>query len=160
MQHRLKGVIRTKSGDDGLVSLDQDFGLLARDFLPTVWEVIPWSFVADYFVNIGDMVSAWSYGFQDLNWACETIRDLTRDEYETRHISKPPVDFYVTQNSGGGFNSVVEVKNFVRRRVVYESLVPSLEFTIPGVGKPWLNIAALLSSNRSSIAKTISSLKR
>jgi len=29
-----------------------------RSFIPTVWEVIPYSFLVDYFVNIGDMLEA------------------------------------------------------------------------------------------------------
>lgn len=35
-----------------------DFGLSKYDFLPTVWELIPFSFIVDRFINIGDFLRA------------------------------------------------------------------------------------------------------
>jgi hypothetical protein len=34
------------------------FGFTPSEFLPTAWELLPWSFLADYFTNIGDMITA------------------------------------------------------------------------------------------------------
>jgi len=36
------------------------FGFQPSEFLPTAWELLPWSFLADYFSNIGDCLTAWS----------------------------------------------------------------------------------------------------
>lgn len=32
------------------------FGFTPDDFLPTAWEILPWSFLADYFASIGDFI--------------------------------------------------------------------------------------------------------
>lgn len=39
-------------------SIRGDFGLEADDFLPTVWELIPFSFIVDRFINIGNFLQA------------------------------------------------------------------------------------------------------
>jgi hypothetical protein len=37
------------------------FGLSMKDFVPTIWELIPYSFLVDYFTNIGTIIEAFSY---------------------------------------------------------------------------------------------------
>jgi hypothetical protein len=56
-------------------------GFDLRSFVPTVWELIPYSFLVDYFTNIGDVLQAFStdtsgvYGLQKSEvW--ETKRDI------------------------------------------------------------------------------------
>lgn len=39
-------------------SIRGDFGLESDDFLPTVWELIPFSFIVDRFINIGNFLTA------------------------------------------------------------------------------------------------------
>lgn len=34
------------------------FGFTPREFLPSAWELLPWSFLVDYFTNIGDLITA------------------------------------------------------------------------------------------------------
>lgn len=34
------------------------FGFTPQDFVPAAWELLPWSFLADYFTNIGDILDA------------------------------------------------------------------------------------------------------
>lgn len=33
------------------------FGFSPKEFIPTAWELLPWSFLADYFTNIGDLLT-------------------------------------------------------------------------------------------------------
>jgi hypothetical protein len=40
------------------VRFDTRLGISPRDWIPTAWNLLPLSFVADYFVNIGDCLSA------------------------------------------------------------------------------------------------------
>lgn len=50
------------------------FGLHWSEFVPTVWELIPYSFVADYFTNIGDVVSAFSTRQRNISWIVKTTQ--------------------------------------------------------------------------------------
>lgn len=44
------------------------------DVIPTVWELIPYSFLIDYFVNVGEILNASTFVKSDLAWACEVTR--------------------------------------------------------------------------------------
>jgi hypothetical protein len=40
------------------VGLQEDFGAHFNSLVPTLWEILPWSFVGDWFYNVGDYLSA------------------------------------------------------------------------------------------------------
>lgn len=42
-------------------------GVTWEDLILTGWELVPWSFVMDYFTNIGDVLESW--GIRDNDWA-------------------------------------------------------------------------------------------
>lgn len=52
------------------------WGFHPRDFVPTIWELIPWSWAVDYFSNVGKVLSCWSYGTADLEWYSRTNTTL------------------------------------------------------------------------------------
>jgi hypothetical protein len=58
-------------------SLARKFGLGPENFLPTVWEVIPYSFLVDYFTNIGQIISAFSM-FRNRIKRCAYVRRTTQ----------------------------------------------------------------------------------
>lgn len=56
---------------------NKTFGLAIQEFVPTVWELIPYSFVVDYFTNVGDIVN-FAYAL-NLKWVYRSasFRQLT-----------------------------------------------------------------------------------
>jgi hypothetical protein len=122
-------------------------GLAPRSFLPTLWEVFPWSFAVDYFSNVGEVIAAWSNQTLLLAWGRETlIRKRIFDCYDQRCVpASPPYQTSTVYFIPGDYYT--EVKEFTRV-AISSPPVPSLAFEMPGFGLKWLNLAALVRKRR------------
>jgi hypothetical protein len=49
-------------------------GLSLRQFLPTLYEITPWSFVLDYFVDVGGLIESFNVPREDIAWFNKTSR--------------------------------------------------------------------------------------
>lgn len=144
---RFVGQVRVKGGNPGVKDL---LGVSRQDVLPTIWELIPWSFVVDYFVNIGQMVDALSMFGSDLIWAERRMKSSRSTVYlPPTATAKDSGTWKVlgVECSGGG---AVCWRDEVDRRAQAGWPVPSIQFRIPGLGQPrqWVNLAALAASSR------------
>lgn len=128
-------------------------GFDPSNFLPTVWELIPYSFLIDYFTNIGDIVEGWSQIGTRLAWCNRTVRStLFSHSYSRSDLASSK------QWTGAAGNlasvtfvpaeSVIE-KTLVSRNVFTGFRIPDFTFRVPGSGSlRWLNIAALIASRQ------------
>lgn len=97
-------------------NLNLTYGLDPRQFVPTVWELIPYSFIADYVSNISDVINGFCYpdpscryGYSNTkqwiygNWALsgEVRPGESRKDW---NISIPPSYFEITKLTRSGFN--------------------------------------------------------
>ena len=128
----------------------EEFGVRARDFVPAVWEAIPYSFLIDYFTNIGDVLEVASFPTSDLAWAARTFKNHSLRSTERCAVIEPSSPAYPTNNSMKLFSfSPISVKwrrTYLDRSVVTGfSSLGRVRFEIPGSAnwKKWLNIAAL-----------------
>lgn len=71
---KYRGGLRSSvSGPDGsLYRLRSLAGFIPEEFVPTVWNLCPWSFLADYFFNIGQVLDATWTVTSDVRWATES----------------------------------------------------------------------------------------
>lgn len=135
------GVKANPASDDPL----RYVGLTLDNFVPTAWNLIPYSFLVDYFTNIGDVLEGWSRGRMNLGWSNRTevlevdFRVRTELDYE-----------YTTSwvNIKDAYMAVKPRQHYKLRTVDRGSysgdFIPSFEWEIPGIGSTkWLNIAAL-----------------
>lgn len=134
--------------DEPVGTAMEEFGVRARDFLPAVWEAIPYSFLIDYFSNIGEIIEAVSFPKSDLAWMARTYRNhSTRSTERVAITDDSPALPFARHN---------ELKDWKPPRVKWDltyhnrngytgSLVPGIRFEIPGSKnwKKWCNIAAL-----------------
>ncbi|DAD50352.1 maturation protein [ssRNA phage Gerhypos.1_41] len=148
---RLKGAIRTHSSGDHFEP-GQVLGLTPHNFIPTLWELLPYSFVVDYFSNIGAVIQGLCFPFSDLSWACGTTRQEDTVVYTPGSYDQwNPLGSGQTLKSDSGYSgggnanfSCVTVSRYV---VLPADLLASVQFRLPLSEKPWENIAALIASN-------------
>lgn len=146
---RYSGSIQLKV--DGTGAALQAAGLDLPSFLPTLWELIPYSFLADYFTNIGDIVYSFANPISLLSWCEKGTMIRSTCEVDVTGCTCPPNGqhaFEVVQKktaSGG-----ISVKQ-VTRAPYNGTLIPSFQFQLPGFGLKWLNMAALAVTHSSAV---------
>lgn len=127
-------------------------GLDMSNWLPTLWEVVPWSFLIDYFVNIDNIISAASLDRTSLRWITRTVYREIRHEAIGLRMKKTASSGVYTVSTIGispGASSACTT-SFIRNATYGGSLVPDVEFSIPNSVSKWLNVAALIVSSRVS----------
>jgi hypothetical protein len=148
---RYKGAVRTSCGSDGSVRKAQVLQLDLPHFVPTLWDLIPYSFIVDYFVNIGDIVRAFSFRTQDIIWTCLTNRVVHTDMYKFGCSEIQPGTVQVNSFLRADSSAKVTVTSFDRSPVPPSSLVPELQFHLPLKSTPWVNMAAIMTSRISEL---------
>lgn len=121
-------------------------GLAPDNWVPTLYELFPWSFVIDYFVNAGEVLDAFSLGSVNFNWLLQTNRFDRELEMHTCGVEFNP--------NGPAFatDGHVSLKQHnVSRARRDNSFAPPLAVKKPSLSQA-LNIAVLVN--------TIQSLKR
>jgi hypothetical protein len=116
------------------------------NWLPAIWELIPYSFLIDYFTNLGEIVSAASL-------AHSSVRFLSRMERKEASIVVDHWDYNPGDTTAAPLSiapgQVRWASKYVTRGPYTGSLVPNLTFDVPGIGTKWLNITALLRNSKS-----------
>jgi hypothetical protein len=99
-----------------------------EDFVPSLYEAIPWSWAFDYFTNIGDILNCLTYCEANITWANST--KLTRLEIreDLRYSEIHPSYTYF---SSKGRNSEIHYRLWNRDSVLPASLVPRMVYRLP-----------------------------
>jgi len=116
-------------------------GITFSSFVPTLWELIPYSFVVDYFSNVGNVIQGLANISASRRWAVRWVITESQEEAKNFSLGKS-VNPAILQVCSGGYSSV---KTRTISRVPYlGTFVPDLRFEVPGLASlKWANLAAL-----------------
>lgn len=121
----------------------QRLGIQFQDFVPSIWELLPWSFVADYVSNVGNVLYGLSFDRRYFRWVYRT--------QEVRHefTGKVAMFYSASGNRYETGGSVPFTLRQVTRAQISHNWVPIPDFAleIPDMHQLF-NILALLSTQR------------
>jgi hypothetical protein len=124
------------------------FGFEPQNFIPAAWELLPWSFLADYFTNIGDILDSAVTVERDLAWVNRTQIVEVVKYGQFALVPKAPVTppgTWQLLDYGKGRNFHRLTKKAVNRSANVGLSLPTLQFNFDLTGGQLANIDALLS---------------
>lgn len=148
-----RGVVST--GLVGLMDVNKFLGFDYTDFLPTLWEILPWSFVIDYVTNISDIVDAASLARSRLRWVSKTVvheteRSTSAWTLDTTYPLTAFPTIYKRLNASSFTPPKLKwLKRSISRDTYTGSLIPDFTWQVPKP-KQMINCLALLASIKSS----------
>ncbi len=109
----------------------------------TAWELIPFSFLVDYFVNVGDIIQSSCTARNAVSYVSESTAITTQRSYHSTFWKNDRPDLIASANPVSPTRHVISTLRNVARQG--GSLgIPPMTFTLPGSGIRYANIAALI----------------
>jgi hypothetical protein len=138
---------------DRLVEL---LGFNFRNFLPTVWEVIPWSWLADYVANVNDIIDAAVCDTSNVAWVSKTVTEVTTltstTTCQSARMAARLLVYGLRGGGGGSMGSLVLRRTSMTRTAGVSLGIPDLVFSLPAEGKKYANAFAAVFALRSPSA--------
>lgn len=113
------------------------------EIIPTAWELMPWSFLIDYWTNIGDVMGCTFNFNRNVSFAkLTTFNTVTKFHPYQKAVSGIPSEEVVVDFTPHDYTSQYTV---VRRNSVPRLGFPQLDVSLPSLGQSF-NMAALVTS--------------
>lgn len=121
------------------------FGFTPSEFVPTAWELLPWSFLVDYFTNVGDILTASVTSTANVAFVNKTV---IRDRLHVGNVSPELGPVAGAKVSQGGSASFKLRRRLVTRTAGVGVPFPTLRFETGLSDGQLFNVAALLGQAR------------
>lgn len=145
-----KGAIKVeKVGASGYFG---QLGMSPSNFVPTLYNLLPWTYMIDYFTNVGDMVSGLSMPYPQIAWVNRTVRSTVKvvnmagvsPQMDPNFVADPGYPIVVP--------STISCKRTdISRSSSRPNMTPSFHWKVPDFAtesgrRKWTNIAAVLAA--------------
>lgn len=114
-----------------------------RDFVPTVYELIPWSWLVDYFSNVGAILDAVTSGIAGVRWIQRShliYQDSHWSDIEFDNLSSLECSEWGIRRRG---DTGTQFTASISREQYFGQLLPSFQLTYPHNMSQLLNLGAL-----------------
>jgi hypothetical protein len=142
---RYRGCVKAKVDAKKIDGIFDSFGFNSKEFVPTIWELLPWSFLVDYFGNVGDVLEASSTSTTDVAWVNKTSR-IGR-ELALHFEPTEKLNMVYGDDDNVFFDATASHVDYTYSSISRTSNVsvslPTLRFELPGTGAQFANMAAL-----------------
>lgn len=135
------------------------FGFSPGQFIPTAWNLLPWSFLLDYFSNIGDILENGVTDTRNVAWACTSRINYLRKEIST-WTSKNLASNSNAVSIGGSPDRSMYQRKTVSRYPEHFDALPKLRFELPGSPIKQFNMLALWTQANTIHPQSMRSLGR
>jgi hypothetical protein len=142
--------------ENSLTGSAERYGLAFREFLPSLWELTPWSWAADYFVNVGDVLNTLAYHDVDWIYRCVSSRSEEMSLLTVRPMSTLNSGDNVKPNgsiSGSGCRAGQKAFSFKRSPLSGFEVGFAVKYP-----QSWKQQANLLAASVQKIGKSVSLL--
>lgn len=156
----LQGLLKTAAGsNDRLMQL---LGFNHANWIPAIWEAVPWSWLVDYFSNVQEILNASVVNTSRVAWISKSETYSTRVEYSSIVSISGILDYYKNALgmlpsslvlASGDFGQLTVVRNTTSRTVPITLGVPPLSLEHPfGDAKKIANMVAVLFKRKGNSA--------
>lgn len=143
-EFKVYGVVKSTGGGPSGTDIG---GFRLGEFVPTLWNLLPWSFVADYFTNVGNILSSWSYRSISPSHTVGTRCQHSAAEVITERWTKSSAPSGGRKDVSSFFSpgSLSVERKAITRIDGFGTPLPGLTVTAPGTSTKWINLGALAS---------------
>lgn len=131
----LVGSVALETGSYGAIG---QLGFRPEEFIPTLWELLPGSFLVDYVSNVGNLLNSICNAYAQTSYSCAVVRRISR---ASCHHEWAPSYAYPSKTGGGSQSWDAEHVRFTRDK--FSPSIPTLQLELPNVGQA-VNFAALI----------------
>lgn len=125
---------------DAITQAQKLSGFEMNEFVPTLWEWCPWSFLVDYFTNIGDLVEASTTVTGDVKWLnYSVLRSNIWENQVYLDATRTPSTYVIINENGDTpiYGKDKAVRNKFERYVNMRLDLPMFKWEMPGLIPKW-----------------------
>lgn len=139
---RYKAAIHSEFLAPGL----RTFGFTSEQFLPSLWEWLPYSWLVDYFLPVGDALNAISFPTASLQYCTRAVKCTSREVHSSGDLTAFTASLPLAELSRSNHSSRFEIvrESYVRTNAkAFGAFIPTKSWSMPDF-KQSLNIGAVL----------------